>query len=522
MSATLMKGVRNTSEVVVPITPTKKHFSIAKKTSGIAGQKGKIFVGSKLYKPIRDGTQEEEFYESIQNSSSELAKLKKYVPCFHGVEEVDGQKYLSLKNLLYDCKNPALIEIKIGITPHRGPLTNTQRLGVGNLLGCYVEGVEAMGLIFHNKMNGYIGRDTPIDVFHKQMKQFLRKMGPSMDLIRNLYDLIQDVKSLKGHRLNHSSIVIIFDEDIESPRPPSMHLIDFERYEYIHDNDQYDAPVVTAMKHVLYEMRLAWEKTRPPTVYLVRHGERQDYTDVNWAPNSTHPHDAPLSDAGETQANDIAERLAFAKPHMMASSPFQRAIMCLEPLARRLKQKMCVEPGLCEFLCSQTRTKVPGFIAEAVTVTPYVSTKYQPFWPNLKLETWEEVIARTKETTLHLLDECYGWGDLIIVSHRSTLQSVFAAIAPDYEKDTKLEYGAIAMLVEDPFTKGKWDVQSFNELNHLENRISSPSSNPWRHIEGYYEDLSWSHIKNISSHISGPVKLVKADSLPVETVQLVN
>jgi len=121
------------------------------------------------------------------------------------------------------------------------------------------------------------------------------------------------------------------------------------------------------------------------------------------SPNSTHPHDAPLSDAGETQANDVAERLAFTKPHMMASSPFQRAIMCLEPLARRLKQKMCVEPGLCEFLCSQTRTKVPGFIAEAVTVTPYVSTKYQPFWPNLKLETWEEVI-------------------------------VLAAIAPDYDK----------------------------------------------------------------------------------------
>jgi len=43
--------------------------------------------------------------------------------------------------------------------------------------------------------------------------------------------------------------------------------------------------------------------------------------------------------------------------------------------------------------------------------------------------------------------------------------------------------------------RGKWFPIAFNEVHHLRNHIQSPSSNPFRHIEGYYEDLSWTNYK---------------------------
>jgi broad specificity phosphatase PhoE len=50
-------------------------------------------------------------------------------------------------------------------------------------------------------------------------------------------------------------------------------------------------------------MRLAWDEKRPATIYLIRHGERWDYTDIEWAKQSDYPHDSPLSKVGEKQAS---------------------------------------------------------------------------------------------------------------------------------------------------------------------------------------------------------------------------
>jgi hypothetical protein len=93
------------------------------------------------------------------------------------------------------------------------------------------------------------------------------------------------------------------------------------------------------------------------------------------------------------------------------------------------------------------------------------------------------------------------------------------------------------MFVEDPRVPGKWLVTSFNEVKHMETLKKSPSSNPFRHaiflffvifffylklgdgsvlsfpslmprhIEGYYEDLSWAKYKStgaVQEHVSGP------------------
>jgi hypothetical protein len=47
--------------------------------------------------------------------------------------------------------------------------------------------------------------------------------------------------------------------------------------------------------------------------------------------------------------------------------------MHAEPLARMTRKKICIEPGLAEFLCKETRTKVPDFTLDAVSLTPWIA-----------------------------------------------------------------------------------------------------------------------------------------------------
>jgi len=156
---------------------------------------------------------------------------------------------------------------------------------------------------------------------------------------------------------------------------------------------------------------------------------------------------------------------------------------------------------MAEYLSKDTRRQVPQFISETVSVSPWIDSKYKSVWPCLHLESWDDVFDRTGKTLVHLLRQCYGKGDLIILSHRSTLQSVFAHLCPQYRGDTKLEYGAVTTIVEDVSQRGKFCVLAHNQVSHLRYLIKSPASNPFRHIEGYYKDLDWSKYKS-SRHLA--------------------
>eukprot|EP00013_Stygamoeba_regulata_P021670 CAMPEP_0177649698 /NCGR_PEP_ID=MMETSP0447-20121125/11533_1 /TAXON_ID=0 /ORGANISM="Stygamoeba regulata, Strain BSH-02190019" /LENGTH=543 /DNA_ID=CAMNT_0019152489 /DNA_START=114 /DNA_END=1745 /DNA_ORIENTATION=- len=458
----------------------------------ICGQKGKLFEGDRFLKPIRVGIDETEknFYEYVPDA------LRKFVPKYIGTEVRNDKTYLVLENLLQGYRKPGMMDIKVGLAQVADE--RLSRDSVANLLGCYLHGVQANKLMFRNHVNGYEGKQLPVDHFDMIVQKFFKKVGPCRDLIERLNELIQTLRGIRGARFASASVFFVFEQDKESGLPvlpPSLHLIDFERVKLTAQISP-DETVIKALLHVLYEMRKVMEDKPITTIYLVRHAERYDYTDMNWAPKQSFPHDSPLSPVGDTQAMDIADRLGHIKPHMVVTSPFQRAIMTAEPIARRLHTTICVEPGIAEFLCKTTRKKVPNFITEAVSVSPWVDTEYEPFWPELRLETWDEMFERVSRTVEHLVKQCRGKGDLILVSHRSTLQNVLAGLAPNFDEDRKLEYGAIAMIVEG--INGEMEVQTFNEVAHLRNLVASPSSNPYRHIEGYYEDLDWSNYKSSS------------------------
>lgn len=509
-------------------------------------------VNEKIFYELANGSRTVD--GTIAEPLKALNQLQPYIPDYLGsklpgslpeAKEHDPTivGYLVLDNLFAKYKKPAIMDIKMSLPSRPTDLTLE---GSCNLLGCYVSGVITEGLTLRHRYNNWLGRNKPVGYFFNVLQQFFTRLPGTTEqktgLLQKLRNLTSTLESLSNNGFHFASSSLLFlhesDKSVANPHPPDFYFIDFERCYYrdcpistivdLKPVKSLSLPVQMAIQRVgdrspeepvspsyvtssnteykptfnLNPFRIVYHTMRRHlfpeenlvTVYLVRHGERHDYSDFSWAPKSPHPHDAHLSEAGQRQSEDFVHRLGHLNIHRLVSAPMQRAILGCEALSRIARTPVCVEPGFCEFLCSITRTRVPSFFSRDVSITPYVDESYKPKWGSIKLESWPDVFIRSGKAVKDLIEDCRGKGDLVIVSHRSTLQTVFAALLPEWEHDTKLEYGGIAMICE--IEPHKFEMVTFNELNHLRDRINSPSSNPFRHIEGYYEDLSWNSYKS--------------------------
>jgi len=82
-------------------------------------------------------------------------------------------------------------------------------------------------------------------------------------------------------------------------------------------------------------------------LYLVRHakaGSRQDFDGDD--------RERPLTNSGRKQAAALAERLSAISPSVIVSSPYQRCIETVEPLAIAIGAQVQTDDRLAEFLDS--------------------------------------------------------------------------------------------------------------------------------------------------------------------------
>eukprot|EP00924_Labyrinthula_sp_SR-Ha-C_P002349 augustus_masked-scaffold_16-processed-gene-1.4-mRNA-1 protein AED:1.00 eAED:1.00 QI:0/-1/0/0/-1/1/1/0/525 len=96
----------------------------ASKQKGKDNEEAHMMVnGDKIYKLFQSkatpgnseksrGDKEVEFYQQIFGRKKYL--LKKFLPKFYGVEEIDGKKFICLENLLYGFKEARILDLKMG------------------------------------------------------------------------------------------------------------------------------------------------------------------------------------------------------------------------------------------------------------------------------------------------------------------------------------------------------------------------------------------------------------------------
>jgi broad specificity phosphatase PhoE len=162
------------------------------------------------------------------------------------------------------------------------------------------------------------------------------------------------------------------------------------------------------------------------TVWVVRHGQRQDSVDPNWAENAERVHDPPLTDLGRWAAWRVGRRFAESGTAFDAiyASPFLRTVETAEEICRVLGAETSLEPGLGEhrnpeWFDAEPETVPPATLAEwfdpvRLDHDPYV----YPEFP----ESHDEAMARVGETARRLVEA--ESGTVLLVGHGLTVGGV--------------------------------------------------------------------------------------------------
>ncbi|KAH3745445.1 histidine phosphatase family protein [Pelomyxa schiedti] len=241
-------------------------------------------------------------------------------------------------------------------------------------------------------------------------------------------------------------------------------------------------------------------------VWVVRHGERQDYVDPTWP--DTHAdtrHDPPLTYSGMLLAHATGARIASqsitgglgiavgypeggadATPAAAAilCSPFLRTIQTASPIAAKLGIPIRIENGLAEglregyeFTCQPRMlpvVQVPAIMSSVISEcglpalpadptrlvdTTYVSVHDFPTYPEARPVFWQ----RFKDTVDALLSKppapC-----LILVTHGYGFQSISEKLAGKPVEDTP-GYCAVSHFWRDSST-APWTVRAFADCAH--------------------------------------------------------
>jgi broad specificity phosphatase PhoE len=166
------------------------------------------------------------------------------------------------------------------------------------------------------------------------------------------------------------------------------------------------------------------------TVYLVRHGHREDFIgdtvqyNVKWAESAIIVFDPSLSDLGKRQAEDLAKKLKNKNIDYLFSSPFMRTLETAFIIAQYTALKVKIESGLSEWLNPVWFSYKPQ-LADNFTIenkfNGWIDTTYNslvsPYYPEISERL--QVQTRVSKTIRLLLAKFRG--NLCLVGHGASI-----------------------------------------------------------------------------------------------------
>lgn len=200
------------------------------------------------------------------------------------------------------------------------------------------------------------------------------------------------------------------------------------------------------------------------TLWLARHGNRQDFVDPNWRATARRPHDPPLSVDGVEQAKALAQRLRSEPIDYIFVSPYWRTVETAFQVAQVLDLPIHLEAGLGEHLNPSWFTDNPQLMRREELVKPFprIDLTYRdritPTFP----ETWQECYQRVAHTIHHLIDD-YGDNVLIIGHGASVMGAVNALVGKRLDIPCRL--CALFKLVREG---DRWQLELSGDTTHLD------------------------------------------------------
>lgn len=199
------------------------------------------------------------------------------------------------------------------------------------------------------------------------------------------------------------------------------------------------------------------------TVWIARHGNRQDFVDSNWIKTADRPFDPGLSPDGIEQAKELAQRLASEKIDRIFASPFLRTVQTAHYVAEALNLPIQVESGAGEFLSFPFCAIAPEILPVELLAQdfPRLDLNYRSLVSVAYPETKQTAKKRAGETIKRLTTEFPD--NILIVTHGATLINMTRELVGSKSKIRS----SICCLVKLVGQGEQWHMELNGDTSHL-------------------------------------------------------
>lgn len=201
------------------------------------------------------------------------------------------------------------------------------------------------------------------------------------------------------------------------------------------------------------------------TVWLARHGNRQDFVDPAWRETAEWPHDPGLSPDGWAQAERLGERLR--KEHIAAifASPFLRTVQTAHVVAETLDLAVFLEPGMAEWMNTAWFPEAPRLRSydELARHYPRLDLRYQAQGAFQYPETEEQAWARAGRTARMLAGSHAE--PIMVVGHGSSLTGAANGLL---DRTGSMECALCSLFRIGRTSSGAWMMELDGDVAHLE------------------------------------------------------
>ncbi|MEG4984828.1 histidine phosphatase family protein [Microcoleus sp. BR0-C5] len=201
----------------------------------------------------------------------------------------------------------------------------------------------------------------------------------------------------------------------------------------------------------------------PQTVWIARHGNRIDFVTPDWFLTAEHRYDPHLSEDGQVQAKQLANRLKGEGISHIFASPFLRTVQTANHAAEALDLSIKLEWGLCEWLNPEWMTEMPETesVEDLCRRFPRIDASYKGGIPNYP-ETGEACFKRAGESAKRLAAEFPE--DMLLVGHGASVLGTAIGLAGGAETEIN---ASLCCLVKVVRQDAGWSIALNGDTSHL-------------------------------------------------------
>ncbi|MEM9541888.1 MAG: histidine phosphatase family protein [Cyanobacteria bacterium P01_E01_bin.42] len=199
------------------------------------------------------------------------------------------------------------------------------------------------------------------------------------------------------------------------------------------------------------------------TIWIARHGNREDFIDPHWIDMASQPFNPGLSPDGIEQAKALGRHFVGENIQHIFASPFLRTVQTAHHVAEAIALPIKLEAGLSEFLSYSFISLTPEILSPSAL---------KPHFPRIDLDYISRVavrypepeqimLGRSRQTIRKLAREFPA--NFLIVTHSSPIACMSRELLQQNVKIRRPLCGLVKLVGE----SDRWTMELNGDISHL-------------------------------------------------------